>query len=144
MRFLLLFLLASLAEMAAFLWVGSKIGFGWALGIALFTAVLGAILVKREGLATLSRVKAKMNTGQLPGRELSDGAAILVSGAFLISPGFITDTVGFLLLIPAVRSWVHRALSRRVSTRFNVFTNLRTPSAPPVEVGEIIDVEPID
>ena len=105
MRFLLLFLLASLAEMAAFLWVGSKIGFGWALGIALFTAVLGAILVKREGLATLSRVKAKMNTGQLPGRELSDGAAILVSGAFLISPGFITDTVGFLLLIPAVRSW---------------------------------------
>ena len=144
MRFLALFLLVSLAEMAAFLWVGSQIGFGWALGIALVTAVLGAILVKREGLTTLGRIKTRMNAGQLPGRELSDGAAILVAGAFLISPGFITDTLGFLLLIPAVRDRVHRILTRRVSSRFNVFVTSRTPSGPRAQVGEIIDVEPID
>jgi UPF0716 protein FxsA len=81
-----LFLLVSLAEMAAFLWVGSQIGFVWALGIALATAVIGAFLVKREGLATLGRIKTKMNAGQVPGRELSDGAAILVSGAFQSRP----------------------------------------------------------
>jgi UPF0716 protein FxsA len=142
-RFLALFLLVSLAEMAAFLWVGSQIGFGWALGIALATAVIGAFLVKREGLATLGRIKTRMNAGQVPGRELSDGAAILVSGAFLISPGFITDTIGFLLLIPAVRAWVHRTLSRRVSSRFNVFVPGRAPAAQRAQV-EIIDVEPID
>jgi UPF0716 protein FxsA len=138
-----LFLLVSLAEMAAFLWVGSQIGFVWALGIALATAVIGAFLVKREGLATLGRIKTKMNAGQVPGRELSDGAAILVSGAFLISPGFITDTIGFLLLIPSVRSWIHRLLSRRVSSRFNVFVTARAPNAQRAQV-EIIDVEPID
>jgi UPF0716 protein FxsA len=137
-----LFLLVSLAEMAAFLWVGSQIGFGWALGIAFATAVIGAFLVRREGLSTLGRIKTKMNAGQVPGRELSDGAAILVSGAFLISPGFITDTIGFLLLIPSVRSWIHRMLSRRVSSKFNVFVTNRVPSRAPV--GEIIDVEAID
>lgn len=143
-RFLSLFLLVSLAEMAAFFWVGSQIGFGWALGIALATAVIGAYLVKREGLSTLGRIKTKMNAGQVPGRELSDGAAILVSGAFLISPGFITDTLGFLLLIPAVRDRVHRMLSRRVSSRFNVFVTNRAPTGQRAQVGEIIDVEPID
>jgi UPF0716 protein FxsA len=142
-RFLSFFLLVSLAEMAAFLWVGSQIGFGWALGIALATAVIGAFLVRREGMSTLGRIKTKMNAGQVPGRELSDGAAILVSGAFLISPGFITDTIGFLLLIPAVRAWVHRTLSRRVSSRFNVFIPTRAPAPQRAQV-EIIDVEPID
>jgi UPF0716 protein FxsA len=141
MSFLALFLLVSLAEMAAFLWVGSQIGFGWALGIALATAVIGSILVRREGLSTMGRIKARMNAGQVPGRELSDGASILVAGAFLISPGFITDTLGFLLLIPAVRSWIHRVLSRRVSSRFNVFVTNRGSRA---QIGEIIDVEPID
>jgi UPF0716 protein FxsA len=142
-KFFALFLLVSLAEMAAFLWVGSQIGFGWALGMALATAVIGSILVRREGISTLGRIKTKMNAGQVPGRELSDGAAILVSGAFLISPGFITDTIGFLLLIPAVRAWVHRTLSRRVSSRFNVFVPGRAPAAQRAQV-EIIDVEPID
>lgn len=141
MRLLSVFVLVSLAEMAAFLWVGSQIGFVWALGIALATAVIGAFLVKREGLSTLGRIKARMNAGQVPGRELSDGAAILVAGAFLMSPGFITDTIGFLLLVPSVRTRVHRVLSRRVTARFNVFVpGNRSRAAEPV----IIDVEAID
>jgi UPF0716 protein FxsA len=143
MRFLALFVFISLAEIATFLWVGSWIGFGWALGIALATAVIGSYLVRREGLSTMGQIKMRMNAGQLPGRELSDGAAILVAGAFLISPGFITDTLGFLLLIPAVRARVHRVLTRRVSSRFNVFVTGRTPTPLRAEV-EIIDVEPID
>ncbi len=136
-----MFLLVSLAEMAAFLWVGSQVGFGWALGLAVLTAVLGAILVRRAGLSTLGQIKAKMSSGQVPGRELSDGAAILVAGAFLISPGFITDTIGFMLLVPSVRSWVHRVLSRRVSARFNVFV---PGNRFRVDDPGIIEVEAID
>lgn len=61
----------------------------------------------------------------MPGRELTDGASILVAGAFLISPGFVTDTIGFLLLIPAVRAAIHRMITRRVSTRTSLFTDRR-------------------
>jgi UPF0716 protein FxsA len=143
MRFLAIAGLIALAEMATFLWVGSRIGFGWALGIALVTALLGSFLVRRAGLAAWGRIRRKLGDGQLPGREMFDGAAILVAGAFLISPGFITDTLGFLLLIPAVRARVHRMLTRRVSSRFNVFVTGRTPTPLRAEV-EIIDVEPID
>ncbi|MGH3650210.1 MAG: FxsA family protein, partial [Acidimicrobiia bacterium] len=85
-------------------------------------ALIGSFLVRRAGLAVLGRFRAKMGQGRLPGRELSDGAAILVSGAFLISPGFITDMLGFLLLIPAVRHSIHRIISRRFSGRMTVVT----------------------
>jgi UPF0716 protein FxsA len=73
---------------------------------------------------------------------LSDGAAILVSGAFLITPGFITDTLGFLLLVPAVRALIYRILSRRVSARVNVFASNWPTTARSVDpADEIIDVD---
>lgn len=122
MRFLAVFALVAVAEMATFFWVESRIGLIWALGLAVLTALVGSFLVRRAGLSVLSRIQRKLGQGQLPGRELSDGAAILVSGAFLISPGFITDVLGFLLLIPAVRDLVYRILSKRLSARMTVFT----------------------
>ena len=121
MRFLAIFGLVALAEMATFFWVESRIGLGWALGLALLTAVTGSILVRRAGLSVLGRIQAKWSEGQLPGRELFDGAAILVAGAFLISPGFITDILGFLLLVPPVRALLYRLVSKRLTSRFTVF-----------------------
>jgi UPF0716 protein FxsA len=141
MRFLAGFAFLALAEVMAFFWVGSRIGLGWALGIALFTALLGAVLVRRAGLSALGRIRGKLNRGELPGRELSDGAVILVSGAFLITPGFITDTLGFLILLPPVQALVYRFLSRRVSTRVNVFTVGRGGPTGPGPEDQIIDVE---
>ena len=122
MRFFVVFAVVALAEMATFFWVESKIGLMWALALALFTALLGSFLVRRAGLAVLGRIQQKMSQGQIPGRELGDGAAILVSGAFLISPGFITDILGFLLLVPPVRDLVYRLVSKRLSARFTVLT----------------------
>lgn len=140
MRFVALFVLFALVEMATFFWVGSQIGFGWALGIAVTTAVIGSILVRRAGLSVMSRFRQKTSQGQIPGRELSDGATVLVAGAFLISPGFITDTLGFLLLIPAVRSFVYRRLSSRYMSKVTVYT--RSATRPSSESwGEVIDVE---
>jgi UPF0716 protein FxsA len=147
MRFLAVFGLIALAEMATFFWVESRIGLGWALGLALGTAVIGSALVRRAGIAVLARIQQKISQSQMPGRELSDGAAILVSGAFLISPGFITDALGFLLLIPMVRDVIYRIVTKRLSSRFTVFTatgqTFRSGrSDPPPAGGEIIDIDP--
>jgi UPF0716 protein FxsA len=141
MRLVALFALVALAEMAAFFWVGSMIGLGWALGIAVATAVIGSILVPRAGVSVFGRFRRKLNEGVLPGREFSDGAAILVSGAFLISPGFITDLFGFLLLIPAVRDVLYRIVSRRLSGRLSVFSASRRTLRPdwPDPSGSVIE-----
>lgn len=140
MRFVAFFVLFALLEMATFFWVGSQIGFLWALALAVVTAVIGSILVRRTGISVFSRFREKTSTGQIPGRELSDGATVLVAGAFLISPGFITDTLGFLLLIPAVRTLVYRRISSKVMSRVTVYTGPVT--RPRSESwGDVIDVE---
>lgn len=143
MRFLAIFVLISLAEMATFFWVQSWIGLGWALGLALATALLGSFLVRRAGLSVLGRIQRKTSQGELPGREMVDGASILVAGAFLISPGFITDTLGFLLLIPAVRGLIYRLVSKRMTTRMTVFTRTSRESWS-VTTGADDDVIDID
>ncbi len=136
MPFLAIFAVVALAEMATFFWVESRIGLGWALGLALATAVIGSVLVRRSGLAILAQIRGKLDQGQLPGRELTHGAAVLVAGAFLISPGFITDTLGFLLLVPPIRDWIHGSLTRRFQARFSFLGGGVDE--------EIIDVEDID
>jgi UPF0716 protein FxsA len=142
MRFFAVFALIALAEMATFFWVESRIGLAWALLLALSTALIGSVLVKRAGISVFGNLRQKLGQGGVPGRELSDGAAVLVAGAFLISPGFITDLLGFLLLLPVVRDLVYRVLSKRVIGRVRVFTapmtgdRRRSPNQ-----GDIIDVE---
>lgn len=121
MRFLMVFALIAVAEMATFFWVESRIGLGWVLGLAVLTALVGSFLVRRAGLSVLGRIQRKLGQGRIPGRELSDGAAVLVSGAFLITPGFITDVLGFLLLIPAVQGLVYRMLAKRLTARIKGF-----------------------
>lgn len=145
-RLVALFIVIALAEMATFLWVGSQIGFPWALGIALVTAVIGSILVSRAGISVIQRIQERSRQGRLPGRELSDGAVVLVAGAFLISPGFITDMLGFLLLVPGVRGMVYRQVSSRLSRRITLLGTGRVfPHRGWVEAkGEIIDIEPDD
>lgn len=148
MRFLALFGLVALAEMATFFWVESRIGLGPALVMALATAIIGSALVRRAGLAVIQAMKARWSQGTLPGRELTHGAAILVAGAFLISPGFITDTLGFILLFPATRDLIHRLVSRRISSRMTVYVASARPSRtdrpPSPGEAEIIDVEELD
>lgn len=144
MRFLTLFAVIAIAEMATFFWVESRIGLGWALLVALATALIGSYLVRRAGLSVLGRIRQKMNRAELPGRELSHGAAILVAGAFLISPGFITDTLGFLLLLPAVREMIHGIVSKRLTSKVTVMTtNFQAPSRDVIQ-GEVIDIDPDD
>ncbi len=84
--------------------VSDKIGLGMALFMALFTAILGGFIVKYQGIQTLTTAQKSLQQGNIPSKELFDGLCIVAAGATLITPGFITDIIGFALLVPAIRN----------------------------------------
>jgi UPF0716 protein FxsA len=110
----LLFLIIPLAEIYLLIKVGSIVGAGPTVFLVVFTAVLGAWLLRIQGFSTLARLRSTMNQGGIPAVEMMEGAVLLVSGALLLTPGFFTDTIGFLCLIPALR----RAMIRWALGRF--------------------------
>jgi UPF0716 protein FxsA len=108
-----LFVVTPIAEIALFLTIGERIGLLATLAIVVATALLGASLVSRQGRAELAALQASVLQGTVPAKELAHGAMILVSGAFLLTPGFLTDAVGFSLLVPQVREVLRRWFARR-------------------------------
>lgn len=104
MPFLVIFIVIPLLEIMVFASVGDEIGLMNTLLLALITAIIGGMLVKRQGLQTIMAMRDSADRGQMPLSALFDGFCLVIAGATLITPGFITDTVGFLLLVPAVRS----------------------------------------
>lgn len=133
MNLLGIFGLVAVAELVVFVAIERQIGLTAALLIALGTALAGSVLVRRAGLAVLARFREKLEVGSLPGRELTHGAAVLVAGALLISPGFLTDVIGFSLLVPQVRDAIHAVASKRISARVIV------PGPDPSE--SVVDVD---
>ncbi|WJW75284.1 FxsA family protein [Thiohalobacter sp. IOR34] len=109
---LVLFLVIPAVEIYVLIKVGNLLGAIPTVFLVVFTAVLGALLLRQQGLSTLQRVQLSMMRGELPAMELLEGAVLLVSGALLLTPGFVTDTLGFLGLIPPVRRWLIRAFLR--------------------------------
>ena len=103
-----------LVEIAVFVQVGGWIGLGPTLALVVLTAVLGAWQLRAQGLATLLRARDQIDRGALPARELFDGACLLVAGALLLTPGFVTDAAGFLLFLPPVRDLLRQLLARYV------------------------------
>lgn len=100
---LLAFLCIPIAEIAVFIKAGEVIGLGWTLAVVVLTAVIGTALLRRQGLRVLAQTQQKLDRGELPVGELFDGICLLVAGALLLTPGFITDFVGLALFIPPVR-----------------------------------------
>jgi UPF0716 protein FxsA len=101
--------------------VGGVVGVGWTIFLVVLTAVIGASLVRSQGISTLARSQEILARGDLPAVELLEGVALLIAGALLLTPGFFTDGVGFLLLVPPlrrrlIRSWVLKALDRRLAS----------------------------
>jgi len=143
MPFFILFVLIPLAEIMVFVMVSGKIGLGTALLFALFTAVLGGALVRFQGLHTLMSAQSSLQSGGLPTKELFDGLCIVAAGATLITPGFITDILGFALLVPALRDILRRKLagsgkfqSASFNTEFHDNQQQQRPNDP-----DIIDVD---
>jgi len=99
----LAFLLVPLAEIYVLIQVGGVIGALPTVALVVFTAVLGATLIRAQGLATVARIRSSLDRGEVPAVEILEGACLLVAGALLLTPGFVTDSVGFLLLLPVLR-----------------------------------------
>ncbi|MDC8829425.1 FxsA family protein [Alteromonas sp. chi3] len=107
MRFLLLlFIIMPIAEISLLLQVGDLIG-GWnTIGLIVITAFVGAYLVRQEGLSTLQAAQAKMAQNQVPGNEMLEGLLLMIAGVLLVTPGFITDIVGFTFALPFSRKFI--------------------------------------
>lgn len=109
---LLLMIGVPIVEIAVFIQVGGWIGIGPTLVTVVLTAVIGTALLRHQGFATLRKVQDSLAAGRLPVAEVFDGMCLLVAGALLLTPGFVTDAVGFLLFVPTVRSAARRMLGR--------------------------------
>lgn len=116
-----LFVVVPFVELFVLLQVGQAIGAGNTIGLLLVVSLVGAWLVKREGLGVLRRAQVRAAEGRVPGRELVDGVLILFAGALLLTPGFLTDVLGIALLLPPVRAGLRattvRWLRRRATVR---------------------------
>ena len=100
---LIAFIFVPIIEITLLIKVGSAIGLGTTILVVIFTAVLGAYLVKQQGFATLHEVQKEMNEGRMPAMQMAEGIALLLAGAVLLTPGFMTDAFGFALLTPPIR-----------------------------------------
>ena len=110
---LLLFITIPLAEIYLLIRIGSVIGALPTIGLAILTAIIGAFLVRQQGLATLGRAQTCLDSGEIPAVELLEGVVLLLSGALLLVPGFFTDIVGFVMLVPTIRRATVVSLLRR-------------------------------
>lgn len=119
-RLFLLFITVPLIELFLFLVIGQRIGILPTFGIILLTGILGAALARSQGLRTLAKYRESIAQGRLPHEAILDGLLIFVAGALLLTPGFLTDTIGFLLLAPSVRQIVRSRIEASLRERFRV------------------------
>lgn len=143
MPLLALFIIVPLIEIALFIQVGGILGLWPTLAIVIVTAMAGTYLVKRQGLAELARIQNSLNTLNNPTRPLAHGAMILASGLLLLTPGFFTDAVGFLLLVPGVRDKVMQAVRSRIDVKS--FTVGPQPgSRGPAQDGDVVEADYVE
>ncbi len=115
MPFLIIFVCIPLIEVTAFAYVGDEIGVINTLLFCLLTAAIGGFLVRHQGISTLIKAQGHLRSGQLPLNEIFEGFCLVIAGALLLTPGFVTDGVGFSLLIPPVRDLLKYFLGKRTS-----------------------------
>lgn len=145
----LIFVLTPIIEITLFIEVGGMIGAPATIAIVIITALLGSLLLRMQGTSVIRRASEAVNAGELPVEPVIDGISLLVAGALLLTPGFLTDTIGLLLFVPQLRRslarWIFRRLAR--SGRIRVFEAGYGPSGGRPAAGQeqrgpaIIDVE---
>jgi UPF0716 protein FxsA len=115
-------LVVPIAELAVLIQVGTTIGVWWTILLLIAVSALGSWLVKREGLGLWRRANRELEAGRMPTKELLDGVLVLFAGALLLTPGFLSDVVGILLLLPPTRALLRRLLRRRFERRLTIAT----------------------
>lgn len=113
----LVFIVVPVVELVVIIQVGAAIGVLNTFGLLLLSGVLGGWLMKREGLGVVRRIQVATSAGRVPGAELVDALLILLGGALMLTPGFVSDIAGMALLLPPVRAVVRGVLRRRFTAR---------------------------
>lgn len=116
----LIFFVLPIVELTIVVKVAGSLGIFQTIGMLILVSLVGAFLVKREGLAAYRRAQDEMAAGRVPSRELVDGVMILVGGAFLLTPGFLTDALGLSLLLPPVRAALRSFATKAMKGRMTV------------------------
>ncbi len=138
---LLLFVGIPAVEIATFIQVGARIGVFNTIFFTFFTAVLGVILVRWQSLQTLDELRAALAAGRPPAVELVSGSLLLLAGILLLIPGFVTDAVGFLLLVPPLRRLVALLILQRLAAgAVTAEQPVRRPSGGMVIEAEVVEV----
>lgn len=117
---LVVFIVAPLVELYVIIQVGQQIGALWTIGLLVADSILGSMLLRSQGRAVWRSFQAALAAGRPPAREVMDGVLVIFGGALLLTPGFLTDVLGAVLLIPPTRALVRRALTRRLGSRLVV------------------------
>ncbi len=110
----LLFIAVTSLELALLLEVGRRMGWGATIGLIFFTGFLGAYLARQQGFRVLREIQLTMQRGEMPATEILHGVCVLLAGAFLVTPGLLTDVFGFLLLFPPFRVLLLRGMRKRM------------------------------
>lgn len=138
-----LFIAVPVAEISVLIRVGGAIGLFNTIAFVIFTAVLGAYLVRQQGFATLAKLQQETNAGRIPALQIAEGVALLFAGAVLMTPGFITDAIGFAILIPPVRqafiAWAAKNFIK--GSGGTVYHSSNSPVNPHVQGADVIEGE---
>jgi UPF0716 protein FxsA len=136
-----LFIAIPIAELYVIIQVGQAIGALPTIAILLADSIIGSLLLRSQGRTAWRRFNAALAAGRVPAREVLDGALVIFGGAFLITPGFLTDIVGLLLLIPPTRALIRRVVVRRLGKRLAVGVVAGPGRGPRARGGGDFDVE---
>ncbi|WP_372739022.1 FxsA family protein [Neptunomonas sp.] len=154
----LLFILIPIIEITVLINVGQAIGTWYTVGLVLLSAFIGINMLRYQGLSTLARAQQRLSAGEMPAQEMVEGLVLAVGGALLITPGFVTDFIGFCCLIPFTRQAFVKGLMKRFKvismskqqtfeqtdtfdeSEFGHHSSFKDPSKPPRQ-GDIIDGE---
>ena len=140
MPILLLIILIPVVELTVLIQVGTQIGAFSAIGLTILTAIVGLSLVRSEGLSVMQRAQKNMASGQTTAPELIEGAMLAMAGLCLLIPGFVTDAVGALLLLPPIRSWTAKKVMSSQFIRFRSAQSFYQPNSD-AQQGNTIDGE---
>ena len=135
MPIFLLLLVVPLIEIAAFIVIGGQVGVATTLILILVTAIIGTMLLRRQGLAIVLQIRQELEANRIPARQLADGAMIAVAGILLLTPGFVTDAIGFLLFVPTFRAFVWRQIGKRLDV------TVKSGGSPAQQHPEIVELE---
>jgi UPF0716 protein FxsA len=124
----ILFIAVPIAELAVIIQVGEAIGVWWTIALLVVDSILGSLLMRSQGRAVWRRFNETLSSGRAPAREVGDGVLVIFGGALLLTPGFLTDIIGLLFLLPPTRAVMRRLFLREAMRRITV--TMATPRMP--------------